>query len=112
MEIIVSARHFDLSEALKVASETAVHGALDDLNIPVTSVRVTLDIVKNTHSCTISAAMKNYSADASSSNIGDMNKAIADAAEKLRVQGRKYLEKLKDHRDRETISEVAEKESE
>ena len=80
MEIIVSARHFDLSEALKVASETAVHGALDDLNIPVTSVRVTLDVVKNTHSCTISAAMKNYTAEASCSNIGDMNKAIAEAA--------------------------------
>lgn len=109
MEIIVSARHFDLSEALKTASETAVHGALDDLAIPVTSVRVTLDIVKNTHSCAISAAMKNYTADAAADSIGDMNKAIADAAEKLRVQTKKYLEKLKDHRDRETLNDVAAK---
>ena len=112
MEIIVSARHFDLSEALKVASETAVHGALDDLNIPVTSVRVTLDVVKNTHSCTMSAVMKNYTADASCSNIGDMNKAITEAAEKLRVQTKKYLEKLKDHRDRETLNDVEGKEAE
>lgn len=112
MEIIVSARHFDLSEALKVASTDAVHGALDDLNIPITSVRVTLDIVKNTHSCMITAVMKNTTIEASDSNIGDMNKAITDAAEKLRVQARKYLEKLKDHRDRETINDVAEKEAE
>lgn len=111
MEIIVSARHFDLSEALKVASETAVHGALDDLNFPVTSVRVTLDVVKNTHSCAISAALKNNTVEASCSNIGDMNKAIAEAAEKLRVQAKKYIEKLKDHRDRETLNDVAEKES-
>ena len=112
MEIIVSARHFDLSEALKVASETAVLGAFDDLNIPVTTVRVTLDIVKNTHSCAISAAMKSTTVEASSSNIGDMNKAIAEAAEKLRVQAKKYLEKLKDHRDRETLNDIDQKEAE
>lgn len=112
MEIIVSARHFDLSEALKVASETAIQGALADLDIPVTTVRVTLDIVKNTHSCAISAMMKNITVDASSSNIGDMNKAISDAAEKLRVQARKYLEKLQDHRKRETIADVEGKETE
>ena len=112
MEIIVSARHFDLSEALKVASETAVHGALDDLNIPVTSVRVTLDVVKTTHSCTMSAVMKNHTAEASCSNIGDMNKAIAEAADKLRVQTKKIIEKMKDHRDRETLNDVAEKEAE
>ena len=109
MEITVSARHFDLSEALKTASENAVRGALDDLNAPVASVRVTLDIVKNTHSCAISAVMKNYTADSSSENIGDMNKAIADAAEKLRSQVKKYLEKLKDHRDRETLNDVESK---
>ena len=112
MEIIVSARHFDLSEALKVASTNAVHGALDDLNIPITSVRVTLDVVKNTHSCMLSAVMKNTTVEASSSNIGDMNKAIIDAADKLRTQARKYLEKLKDHRDRETLSDVEDKEAE
>ena len=111
MEIIVSARHFDLSEALKVASENAVQGALNDLNFPVTSVRVTLDVVKNTHSCVITAAMKNVNIEASCSNIGDMNKAITDAAEKLRVQARKHLEKLKDHRDRETICDVETKEA-
>ena len=44
MDIIVSARHFDLSEALKVASENATHAALDDLSLNLSSVRIVLFI--------------------------------------------------------------------
>lgn len=49
MDIIVSARHFDLSEALKVQTENAAHAALDDLTLKISSVRVVLDIQKNMH---------------------------------------------------------------
>ena len=59
MDIIVSARHFDLSEALKVQAENAAHAALDDLTLKISSVRVVLDIQKNVHKADVVVAIKN-----------------------------------------------------
>ena len=98
MDIIVSARHFDLSEALKVTAENATHAAFDDL-----SLKIVLDIQKNVHKADAVVAIKNYLVSASAETLGDMNKSIVDALDKAGVQARKYLEKKQDHRDRENI---------
>ena len=103
MDIIVSARHFDLSEALKVTAENATHAALDDLSLKISSVRIVLDIQKNVHKADVVVAIKNYLVSASAETLGDMNKSIVDALDKAGVQARKYLEKKQDHRDRENI---------
>ncbi len=103
MDIIVSARHFDLSEALKVQAENAAHAALDDLTLKISSVRVVLDIQKNMHKADVVVAIKNYLVSASAETVGDMNKSIVDALDKAGVQARKYLEKKQDHRDRDSI---------
>lgn len=105
MDIIVSARHFDLSEALKVAAEDAVHASLDDITLKISSVRVVLDIQKNVHRADVVVNVKNNQVSASAETIGDMNKSIVEALEKAGVQARKYLEKKQDHRDRENIRE-------
>lgn len=103
MDIIVSARHFDLSEALKVTAENATHAAFDDLTLKISSVRIVLDIQKNIHKADVVVAIKNYLVSASAETIGDMNKSIIEALDKAGVQARKYLEKRQDHRDRENI---------
>ena len=103
MDIIVSARHFDLSEALKVQAENATHAALDDLSLKISSVRIVLDIQKNTHKADVVVAIKNYFVSASAETVNDMNKSIVEALEKADVQARKYLEKKQDHRDRDSI---------
>ena len=105
MDIIVSARHFDLSEALKVAAENAVHAALDDITLKISSVRIVLDIQKNVHKADVVVNIKNNQVSASAETIGDMNKSIIEALDKAGVQARKYLEKKQDHRDRENIRE-------
>ena len=105
MDIIVSARHFDLSEALKVAAEGAAHAALDDITLKISSVRIVLDIQKNVHKADVVVNIKNNQVSASAETIGDMNKSIIEALDKAGVQARKYLEKKQDHRDRENIRE-------
>lgn len=105
MDIIVSARHFDLSEALKVAAENAAHAALDDITLKISSVRIVLDIQKNVHKADVVVNIKNNQVSASAETIGDMNKSIIEALDKAGVQARKYLEKKQDHRDRENIRE-------
>ncbi len=112
MEIIVSARHFTLTDAIRNFSETSVTGAFQDLALKVGTVKVALDIQKSIHSCTITAAVKNSSITASAETVGDMNKSIADAAEKLRVQAKKMIEKRHDHRDRETLKDLPVKDEE
>lgn len=107
MDIIVSARHFDLSEARKVQAENAAHAALDDLTLKISSVRVVLDIQKNVHKADVVVAIKNNLVSASAETVGDMNKSIVDALDKAGVQARKYLEKKQDHRDRDSIKEDA-----
>ena len=107
MDIIVSARHFDLSEALKVQTENAAPAALDDLTLKISSVRVVLDIQKNVHKADVVVAIKNNLVSASAETVGDMNKSIVDALDKAGVQARKYLEKKQDHRDRDSIKEDA-----
>ena len=103
MDIIGSARHFDLSEALKVQAENATHAALDDLSLKISSVRIVLDIQKNTHKADVVVEIKNYFVSASAETVNDMNKSIVEALEKAGVQARKYLEKKQDHRDRDSI---------
>ncbi len=105
MDIFVSARHFPLSEALKVASENAVHTAFDDINLKISSVRIVLDIQKNDHLANVVVAIKDYTVEASATNVGDMNKSIIEAVDRAAVQARKYLDKKQFHRDRETIKE-------
>jgi len=113
MDIIVSARHFDLSEALKVAAESATHAALDDITLKISSVRIVLDIQKNIHRADVVVNIKSYQVSASAETLGDMNKSIVDALEKAGVQARKYLEKKQDRRDRENIrTDVPETETE
>lgn len=98
MEILISVRHCNLSEAVKQHATDAIEAAFSEFRLRIGKVTMVLDMQRNTVKATISVAIKDYPVSAASECFDNVYKAIDEAVSKAEVQARKYLDKKQDHR--------------
>ncbi len=96
MEIIISARHFNVSQEMR-DYVTEKLGKIAAEYPKLTNVRVVMEIEKGRHIVEIHQEGKNLHLDAGGENH-DMYIAFDVAAEKLDKQLRRHLDKIQDHR--------------
>lgn len=105
MEVIVSARHFELGDELRSYAEAKVT-ELAQSHPKLTTARVVLEVQRNWHLAEVHVNGKHLDLIAST-RTDDMYASIDGATEKLGRQLRKHLEKIQDHhRGQESIRTV------
>ena len=113
MEVIVSARHFEIGDELRRYAETKVT-ELEVEHTKLTTARVVMEVQRNCHQAEIHLNGKHLDLVATS-RTDDMYVSLDGAVDKLAKQLRRHLEKLQDHRVKEdakfeAIEEAAEEE--
>ncbi|MBT3285987.1 MAG: ribosome-associated translation inhibitor RaiA [Victivallales bacterium] len=109
MEVIVSARHFELGDELRKHAETKVT-ELEVEHTKLTTARVVLEVQRNCHEAEVHLNGKHLDLVATS-RTGDMYVSIDGAVDKLEKQLRRHLEKLQDHRVKEDAKFAAAEET-
>lgn len=104
MEIILSARHFDVSDELKEYVGDKV-GRLGEEYSKLTTARVVLSLERNWQVAEAHVNGKHLDLEAKAST-NDMYASVDEMFDKLEKQLRRHLERLQEHRDITTISEV------
>ncbi len=97
MPIIISGRHVELSEQLKMHIQDRLQNILDLKNLKVSSIRVVLEQEKSRVKAEIIVSFKGHEVTAKTEEY-DMNEAIDTAIDKIQTQIRKYLDRVQDHR--------------
>jgi len=95
MQISITGRHLDLSEALKNYIETKLKQINHNFN-HVVNINVTLDLNNNKHHCDINLSASSATINAKE-ETRDMYGAIDGAVDKLKRQLSKYHEKQNTH---------------
>lgn len=104
MEIIVSARHFHVSDDLKQRAEEAL--AKLAVEFPkLTSARVVLEMERNWHLVEVNLHGKNLELVAKARSR-DMYISLDDAVDKLEKQLRRHLEKVQQHRNVQDVNQL------
>ena len=96
MEIIVSARHFEVGDDLRKHAETKVMELAGE-HTKLTTARVVLDVQRNWHEAEIHLNGKHLDLVATA-RTNDMYASLDGAVEKLGKQLRRHIEKVQDHR--------------
>ncbi len=116
MQIIISGRHFTVTEEMKAQINARLIDILEHKSLKVSTVRVILDQEGSRATAEIIVNIKNRDIEAKVASY-DMNESVETAIDKIEVQIRKHLDKMQDHhRDRageplaEPEREVAEEE--
>ena len=99
MEVIISARHFELGDELRRYAETKV-AELEVEHIKLTTARVVMEVQRNWHQAEVHLNGKHLDLVATS-RTDDMYVSLDGAVDKLEKQLRRHLEKLQDHRVKE-----------
>ncbi|HPO91520.1 MAG TPA: ribosome-associated translation inhibitor RaiA [Victivallales bacterium] len=96
MEIIISGRHFNVSESLKSYATEQINTIISGYR-KVNNVHLILDQQKGRAKAEVIVHGKNINYEADSEDF-DMYKAIDDAIAKVDKQLEKHFEKVQDHR--------------
>jgi putative sigma-54 modulation protein len=102
MEVIVSGRHFEVSEELRAYAEEKI-GKLAREYAKLTSARVVMETERNWQIVEAHVNGKHLSLNAKASTEA-MEVSVDAVFEKLERQLRKYLEKVQDHRIRNSAA--------
>lgn len=105
MQISVTGRHMDVTEAIRDHALATVERELAEFP-RVESVHVILGIEKYRHSAEVVIQAPNHIRVEARHESDDMYVSIDGAAEKASKQLRKTWEKMRDHKSRESIAEV------
>ncbi len=106
MEVIISARHFEVSEELRGYIEEKM-ARLGEEYGKLTTVRVVLSLERNWQVAEGHVAGKHLDLEATAST-DDMYASVDELFGKLEKQLRKYLEKMQDHRKVKPLCELEE----
>ncbi len=98
MEIIVSARHFDLSESVRQHAVEVIEASFSDLRLKVSKATMVIDQQRNLIKAQLVVNIKEFQVEASSEAYDNMYKAVDEAVLKAETQARKYLDKKQDHK--------------
>ena len=106
MDIKVSARHFNLTEAEKQNAVDLITTHFANLPITIISTSVVLDVQGSRCIAEVVVNAKNdFTATAQVEDF-DKRKALDAAVQKAETQIYKYLEKRKNHKNGETLAEL------
>lgn len=98
MDVLVSVRHFELSDTVKQHAVDAVNAAFSEFRLRISKVTVVLDTQRNLVKASITVAIKDNPVSAASECFDNVYKAIDEAVAKAEAQARRYLDKKQDHR--------------
>ncbi|MCP3965576.1 MAG: ribosome-associated translation inhibitor RaiA [Lentisphaerae bacterium] len=96
MQIIISGRHFNVTDEMKAQINERLTAILEHKSLKITTVRVILaqegsrflaEVIVNIKSHDIEAKAESY----------DMNESVETIIDKIEIQVRKYLDKMQDH---------------
>lgn len=105
MQISVTARHMDITDAIRTYAEDKVGEELSEFT-RLMSVHVILDIEKYRHIAEIVAEGSHHIRIEAESTSDDMYVSIDQAVEKAAKQLRRSRDKIQDHKHRESLAEV------
>ncbi|MDD5698717.1 MAG: ribosome-associated translation inhibitor RaiA [Victivallaceae bacterium] len=107
MQIIIAARHFTVTDALKADINERLTAILENIRLKISTVRVILDI-EHTNRCTVEAvvSLKN-SVIETKVTTRDMYEAIDSAMDKIGIQVRKYLDKKQQHHGETSLKDIS-----
>ena len=104
MDIKVSTRHFNMTEAEKQSAVDEITARFADLPITIISTSAVFDMQSNRYSAEIVVNAKNDFTAAAKVEDFDWKKALDAAVQKAETQLRKRLEKRKNHKNGETLT--------
>jgi putative sigma-54 modulation protein len=97
MQIIISGRHFTVSESLKTDINGRLEAMLNHVHLKISTVRVILDI-EHTNRCTAEVVINMKSSVIEADvTTRDMYESIDTVMDKVEIQIRKYLDKKQHH---------------
>lgn len=108
MDIQVSGRHFNLSDAEKQKAVSLIRDRFAGLPVKIISASVVLDVQGNRCIAEVVVNAKNDLTAAAQVEDFDLNKALEAAALKAETQIRKYLSKRKHHKNGKTLVQLEE----
>jgi len=94
MEIIISARHFELTEAVKEHATAAIEAAFGDYRSRITKVTLVLSEQRSLKRANLNVAFKGFPIEASSEEHDNLFKTIDEAVDRASSQMYKHMEKL------------------
>lgn len=106
MQIIISGRHFSVSEALKTDINERLTAILSNLRLKISKVRVILD-VEHTNRCTAEVIVSlKHSLIEADVTTRDMYESIDAVMDKIEIQVRKYLDKKQHHHGDASLKDI------
>lgn len=107
MNIIISGRHFTVSNDIKQDIENRLIEILDNKSLKISTARVVLTLEKNRYSAEIIVNLKHHDIETIIEKY-ELDEAIDEAITKIEVQVRRYLDKVQ-HHHHENLASIAEK---
>ena len=104
MEIIISGRHFDITDERKVHTEAQVARLADEYS-KLTIARVVMEMERSWQVAEIHLTGKNMDIEAKA-QTRDMYQSVDEAVDKAEKQLRKQLEKIQQHREEQIMAET------
>jgi putative sigma-54 modulation protein len=105
MQISVTGRHLDITDAIRdYASDKVAHGLADFTRVE--SVHVILDVEKYRHIAEIVVQAKNHIRVDARDESDDMYASIDSAVDKAQKQLRRLRDKIQDHKSREKLAHI------
>ena len=104
MEVIVSGRHVEVTDAMKEYAESKIRAVLETKH-KITSVRVVLNVEKTRHTAEIIVHGKGLDIEANYESY-DMYESIDEVVDRIETQVKKHFDKKQDHHKGKGISEI------
>ena len=106
MQIIISGRHFSVSEALKTDINERLTTILSNIRLKISKVRVVLD-VEHINRCTAEVIVSlKHSLIEADVTTRDMYESIDAVMDKVEIQVRKYLDKKQQHHGDASLRDI------
>ncbi|QSH40031.1 ribosome-associated translation inhibitor RaiA [Lentisphaerota bacterium ZTH] len=96
MQIIISGRHFNVTDEMKAQINERLTGILEHKSLKISTVRVILDQEGSRSLAEVIVNIKNHDIEAKAESY-DMNESVETVIDKIEIQVRKYLDKMQDH---------------
>lgn len=106
MQIIISGRHFSVSEAIKTDINERLGAILSNIRLKISRVQVILD-VEHTNRCTAEVIVSfKHSLIEADVTTRDMYESIDAVMDKVEIQVRKYLDKKQNHHGDPSLRDI------
>ena len=96
MNIIISGRHFTVTNEMKQDIENRLIEILDNKSLKISTARVVLTMEKNRYNAEIIVNLKHHDIEAITEEY-DLHDAVDEVIDKIGIQIRRFLDKAQNH---------------